>query len=102
MQQKACDLCDEPVPTGSAVLCPKCLEMNSRLEFLIENHREKLRKYIIANFSLTFELDLKRYDRRVQKYQPPRGIHTPERRTTIRRTMHLPNSPKRRKADFMP
>ena len=102
MKQKACELCDEPVQIGPAVLCSKCFKMNDRIVFLIENHPEKLRKYIVENFTLTFELDLNRYDRRVKKYQPPKGIHTPERRTTIRRTLHLPNSPKRRKADTMP
>ncbi len=102
MYQKSCELCEEPISNDPSGLCSKCHEMTDRIKFLIENHRDRLQKYFVENYTLTFELDLKRYDRRVKKYQPPLGIHTPERRTRIRRTMKLPNSPKRRKADFMP
>lgn len=97
--RKACNLCDELVEVESAVLCPKCLEMKDQINFLIEQHRENVRKFLVENYNKIIELDIKTSDRRLKHYKPPKGIHTPERRTRIRRTVQLPQSPKRRKAD---
>ena len=102
MNHEACILCDEPVKVESAAFCPKCLEMKDRINFLIERHRENVKNFLVENYNKVIELDLKTYDRRVKKYKPPTGIHTPERRTGIRRTVQLPQNPKRRKTDFLP
>ena len=99
--RKACKLCDELVEVESAILCPKCLEMKDQINFLIEQHRENVRKFLVENYNKIIELDIKTSDRRLKQYKPPKGIHTPERRTKIRRTVQLPQSPKRRKADFI-
>jgi hypothetical protein len=102
MNPKSCTLCDEPVEVESAALCPKCLEMKDRVNFLIEHHRENIRKFLVENCNKIIELDIKTYDRRVKKYNPPKGIHTPERRTRNRRTVQLPQNHKRRKTDLTP
>ncbi len=102
MDRKVCKLCDERVEVESAVLCPKCLVMKDRINFLIERHSENVRKFLLENYNKIRELDIKLYDRRLKKYTPPKGIHTPERRTRIRRTVQLARSPKRRKTDFKP
>jgi len=102
MNLKSCRLCDEPVEVESTVLCPKCVEMKDRVNFLVEHHRENIRKFLVENYNIIIELDIKKYDRRVKKYNPPKGIHTPERRTKIRRTVQRPQNPKRRKTDLIP
>ncbi len=95
-------LCDETVEVESAALCPECLAMKDRINFLIEHHRKNVRKFLVENYHKIVELDIEKYDRREKKYNPPKGTHTPERRTIIRRTLHLPQSHKRRKTDVMP
>jgi hypothetical protein len=102
MIAKCCKLCNEAIEIESTAFCPKCLEMKNRIRFLIRHHREKVKKFLVENYNTIIELDNETFDRRVKTYQAPKGIHTPERRTRIRRTVQLPQSPKRRKTDLIP
>jgi hypothetical protein len=75
--------------------------MAEQIRFLIENHPEKIRYFLAEKINEIAEREKISVDRRVEKYKPPKGPHTPDRRVRIRRTRQVPNSPKRRKSDLM-
>jgi len=100
MNPQCCRLCDQAIDVDSADLCPKCFTMAEQINFLIENHSEKARYFLGNKFNEIADRENPSTDRRKNKYRPPKGPHTPDRRVRIRRIGHAPDSPKRRKTDL--
>ena len=99
MAVNACLLCTGPIESEKRELCDTCRTMDQRLDFLILNHREMAIKYIADKFNAANDPQSQIYDRRKTPYQPPPGMHTPDRRRTIRRVASAKAHPKRRKSD---
>jgi hypothetical protein len=74
--------------------------MAEQINFLIENHSEEARYFLGSKFNEIADRENPSTDRRKNKYRPPQGPHTPDRRVRIRRIGHAPDSPKRRKTDL--
>lgn len=100
MNPQCCRLCDQAIDVDSADLCPKCFTMAEQINFLIENHSEEARYFLGSKFNEIADRENPSTDRRKNKYRPPQGPHTPDRRVRIRRIGHAPDSPKRRKTDL--
>ena len=99
MADKKCLLCTRPIESENWELCDTCMAMEQRLDFLILNHREMAIKYIADKFNAANDPQSQLYDRRKTPYAPPPGVHTPDRRQTIRRVTNAKSHPCRRKSD---
>ena len=99
MKKSLCSLCNDTVSGAGDTLCQKCQEMDDQINYLIVNNKDVGRKYLADKFNAIADSELAQNDRRQKAYVPPLGMHTPERRVTIRRAKTVHNGSKQRKSD---
>ncbi len=100
MKKVLCSLCQSSVKMEKEHLCEQCSQMDQQINYLIANHAQTVRKYLGEKFNETADKKIRDNDRRVNKYQPPIGKHTPERRKEIRRLKEGSDDPKKRSSDI--
>jgi hypothetical protein len=101
MPESLCKLCHATLLKESEEICEACQKMEIRINYLIENHKETAKEYLGKKFNQASDPIMQKFERRGQKYQPPKGTHTPDRRMKIRRLKQVKNSPKKRKTDHI-
>ncbi|MBW1821214.1 MAG: hypothetical protein JRI92_05525 [Deltaproteobacteria bacterium] len=99
MNEAVCKLCTAPLLNEAEELCEVCQKMEVRINYLIESNKEAVREYLGNKFNETSDPKMLIYERRTQRYTPPKGTHTPDRRKKIRRIKRLKNNPQKRKTD---